>query len=59
MKYTEEDREVKRSIKTDKRKWMENIASKAEDERPRQSRETNNSEVYRGGQGGEEEYKDR
>ena len=25
-KYTEKDREVKRSIKVDKRKWMENIA---------------------------------
>ena len=30
-KYTEKDREVKRSIKPDKRKWMENIASEAEE----------------------------
>ena len=50
---------MKRSTKADKRKWMENIASKAEDERPRQSRETNNGEVYRGGQEGVEEYKGR
>ena len=34
VKYIEKDREVKRSIKADERKWMEYIASKAEDERP-------------------------
>ena len=34
-KYTEKHREVKRSIKADKRKFIENIASKAEDKIPR------------------------
>ena len=38
MKYTEKEREAKRSIKADKRQWMENIARKAEDEGPRQSK---------------------
>ena len=50
---------MKRSIKADKRKWMENIASKKEDERPRQSQEITMGEVYREGPGGEEEYKGR
>ena len=59
MKYTEEDREVKRSIKTDKRKWMENITSKAEDERLRLRQEITKGEVYREGQEGVEEYKGR
>ena len=35
---------------------MENIASKKEDERPRQSQEITKGKVYRQGQGGEEEY---
>ena len=30
-KYTDKEREVKRSIKTDKKKWMENIADEAEE----------------------------
>ena len=30
-KYVEENREVKRSIKTDKKKWMENITCEAEE----------------------------
>ena len=30
-KYTEKDREVKGSMKTDKRKWTENIADEAEE----------------------------
>ena len=59
MKYTEKDREAKRSIKADKRKQMENIASKAADKRPSYSREITKGEEYREGQGGEEEYKGR
>ena len=30
-KYTEKDREVKRSIKANKRNWMESIADEAEE----------------------------
>ena len=59
MKYTEKDREVRRSIKADERKWMEYIASKAEDERPRVRQEITKGEVYREGQEGVEEYKGR
>ncbi len=39
-KYAEKDRETKRSIKTDKKKWMENIASEAEEEGSTKSRTT-------------------
>ena len=59
MKNTEKDQEVKRSIKADKRKRMENITSKAEDERPRVRQEITKGEVYREGQEGVEEYKGR
>ena len=50
---------MKRSIKAHERKWMENIASKEEDERPRYSQEITKGEVYREGQGGQEEYQGR
>ena len=50
---------MKRSIKADKRKLMENTASKADDERPRKSQEITKGEVYREGQGGKEEYQGR
>ena len=50
---------MKRSIKADERKWMENFASKAEDKRPRYSQDITKGEVYREGQGGKEEYKGR
>ena len=51
--------EVKRNIKADERKWMENAASKAEDERPRLQQERTKGKLYREGQGGEKEYKGR
>ena len=59
VNYTEKDREAKRSIKAEERKWMENIARKKEDQRPRESQERTKGEVYREAQGGEEEYKGR
>ena len=39
-KYTEKNKEVKRSIKADKRKWLENIASEAEDAARKQHMKT-------------------
>ncbi len=39
-KYAEKDREVKRSINTDKKKWMENITSEVEEAAKQQHMKT-------------------